>query len=662
MLVAHGPAANSETFRLRSFLQADRGRRFCVVNQRGNETGVNTLYWRHRVALICVGLVLVTAGLYWPVTGHDFVNIDDPRFVTENAQVQAGLTWPGVVWAFQSVYTEAWQPLTWFSHILDCQIYGLNPGGHHLTSLLWHLANTVLLFLWLNGLTKSTWRSAFVAAFFAWHPLHVESVAWVCERKDVLSAFFWLATLLAYTRYVGKPGAAAYALVLVLFALGLMSKPMMVTLPCVLLLLDFWPFNRWHVNFGATPHGRPTLADFHNPSVIRKTVFLVAEKIPFFLLVLGMTAITLFAQKAGDSLSSLASLPLKVRVANALVSYLDYLTTTFWPTGLAYFYPYSFNLPLAPVVGGALILLVLTACALARVRRQPYLLVGWLWFVGTLVPTIGLVQFCIQARADRYTYIPSIGFFMMVVWGATELAERRPAMKQFLAGLGGLALAGCLAVSSVQLSYWKDSMSLSRHAIKVTENNYVALESLGRTLSSMGQPQRAITFFAQASAVAPTWPQGQFNYGFTLGLVGQTNEAIERLRAAVNLVPGVAAGRSFLGLELLKFGRTDEALREFAAAAQLDPRSADAQLQWGTALAKNNQPAEAMPHFLEALRLEPRSPTGALAHCRLAQALQHQGKLGDAVQHFREALRQTPNLAEAKTGLDAIISAHPELR
>lgn len=561
---------------------------------------------RYRVAIISLGLMLATAALYWPVSHHDFINVDDPRFVTENSQVRAGLTWPGMVWAWHSVYTESWQPVTWLSHMLDCQLYGLKAGAHHLTSLGFHLANTVLLFLWLNGLTRAAWRSAFVAALFALHPLHVESVAWVCERKDVLSAFFWLLALLAYTRYVRKPGVGWYGASLGLFALGLMSKPVVVTLPCVLLLLDFWPFNRWQLNFSggsAEPPGK-----FIGRPVLRKTLLLVAEKIPFFLLVLAMAAITLAAQKSGGSLGSLAGCPLSVRVSNALVAYFKYLSTTFWPVHLAYVYPYSFDLPAALVAASALLLAVWTACCVARMRLQPWLLVGWLWFLGTLVPTIGLVQFCLQARADRYTYLPSIGLFIVVVWGICDWSERWTARRIVLPALGALALIGCLAVSTIQLGYWQNSLTLARRAIEVTDGNYVAYESAGRAIAAMGQPKRALTFFAEASRLAPAWPQGQFNYGLTLADVGETNEAIQHLQAAVSLVPGYPEGRCSLGETLLRFNRTSEAIRQFAEAARLDPRSATTQWRWGTALAQENKTDDAVAHLSEALRLRPDFP------------------------------------------------------
>lgn len=521
--------------------------------------------------------------------------------------------------------------MTWFSHMLDCELYGVKAGGHHLTSLLFHVANTLLLFLWLNDLTKATGRSAFVAALFAWHPLHVESVAWVCERKDVLSAFFWFLALMAYTRYVRKPRAGAYLLVLGLFALGLMSKPMVITLPCVLLLLDFWPFNRFGVKFipdsEAVSKGNddPRLASFIDRTSLRKTIPLIGEKIPFFLLALGMSAATIFAQKAGGSLAHLGGLAMHVRVANALASYLSYLSKTFWPSGLAYFYPYSFDIPLGLVLGSALLLMVWTTWFVMRVRQQPWLLTGWLWFLGTLVPTIGLVQFCIQARADRYTYIPGIGLFIVMVWGLNDLFKRWPARRQLLPVGGGLALAGCLAASSVQLGYWQSNITVARHAIEVTDGNYVAYESLGEAIAALGQPERATNFFAEAVRIAPNWPQGQFNFGITLSEIGQTNDAIEHLETAVKLAPDFPEGHSLLGQTLLRFGKTDAAIREFTGELKL-------------------------------------TPGDARAHYRLALALEQQGNFTGATEHCREALRQTPRFPEARAALDRILSAHSGLK
>lgn len=644
---------------------------------------------RSRVA-ICLVLALGTLALYWPVTHYDFTNVDDTRFVTENPTVQAGLTWPGAIWAFKSVYTEAWQPITWFSHMLDCQIYGLKAGGHHLTSVLFHVANTLLLFLWLENLTRLPWRSAFVAALFAWHPLHVESVAWVCERKDVLSAFFWLLALMAYTRYARKPGVLAYLPVLALYALGLMSKPIIITLPCLCLLLDFWPLNRFQLwsEAAGTSAWKPL-----DKGLARRAALLIAEKVPFLVLAAGMSAIAIYAQKAGGSLAGLSGFPMSIRIENALASYLSYLTTTFWPARLAYFYPYSFHIPLTVVLESGLLLAIWTIWFAMRIRQQPYLLVGWLWFLGTLVPTIGLVQFCIQARADRYTYIPSVGLFLVVVWGVNDLFARWPERKKYLPVIGGLALAACLAVSSVQIRYWQNSFTVAAHALEVTQDNYVASEALGRAITAMGHPDKAVPFIAEAVRIAPEWPQGQFNLGITEAEIGNTNEAIEHMQDAVRLAPDFLEGRLSFGRILFRFGKTDEAIQQFAEAARLAPQSADAQFNWGIALVTQNKIAEAIPHFSEAVRLNPanadgwfnlglaclnthepdkaaaafaeeakRAPNDTKAHFRLAQALEQQGKFAEAVLQYRQALRLTPGFPEASSALDRILSLHPDLK
>jgi len=392
-------------------------------------------------------------------------------------------------------------------------------------------------------------------------------------------------------------------------------------LPCVLLLLDFWPFNRFELNFS----GQKPAAFFQDKTLVRKAALLFVEKIPFFILVLGLTAATLFAQRAGGSLASIGSLPLPVRMANALVSYLMYISEAFCPVGLAFFYPYSFQLPPALVLEGALVLLMGTGWFVLRARQQPCLLVGWLWFLGTLVPTIGLVQFCIQARADRYTYLPSIGLFIVVVWGVSDLFAGWPAWRRIPPILGGLALAGCLIASSVQLGYWQNSLKLARHAIEVTDGNYVAYESLGESITGMGQPEHATNFFAEAVRLAPDWPQGRFNYGITLSMVGQTNAAIENLKAGVKLVPDFPLGRSRLGLTLLKFGRTDEAAQELAAAVRLQPDDPDTRFELG-------------------------------------EALERQGKFAGAVAQYDEALRRKPGLAGAREALDHLLSAHPDLK
>jgi len=623
--------------------------------------------------VISLALVLVTATLYWPLLHHEFINLDDEAYITANPHVQAGLSRASLAWAFQIGYAAYWHPLTWISHMLDCQLYGLNPAGHHLTSLLFHIANTLLLFFWLSRLTGTVWRSAFVAALFAWHPLHVESVAWACERKDVLSSFFFLLTLLAYTSYVShKAGRAAlfYLLSLCCFAGGLMSKPMVVTLPFVLLLLDFWPLQR----FNAPAHQR-----------------LFLEKIPFFALAAAGSAVTYFAQKGGGAVWA-AGLPLSSRLANALVSYLRYLSKSFWPVDLAVVYPYPHQWPVFLIVAALLMLVFGTGLLLWRVRQNPYGLVGWLWFLGTLVPTIGIVQVGPQSMADRFTYLPGIGLFIAVAWGLNDLVRLRPRWQPVVTSAGGVALLACLLVTRMQLKFWQDSITLMRHAIAVTTDNYIAYNCLGRALEDAGQPDEAFACYLKSVGIESHFPNSQYNLGMAWQKRGRPADAVEHLDAAVKLVPDNAAARFYLGTALMSAGLPDKAIEQFNEALQLDPgliaahnqlalfyikhgRTADAiahfsdvvrlqpdnpeaHFNLGLALLDNHEPAEAAVQFTEELRL---NPNETRAHYRLAQALQQQNQLAEAVRHYREALRLTPEFPEAKKELDSLLAAHPEL-
>jgi len=631
----------------------------------------------HR-ARICFGLVLATTALYWPVIGHDFINIDDPRFVTHNQHTQSGLTWPGICWAFQTVQTENWHPLTWISHMTDCQFFGTNAGGHHLTSLLLHVANTVLVFLLLEQMTGATWRSAFVAALFAWHPLHVESVAWVAERKDVLCAFFWLSSMMAYARYSKKADRFSYILSWLLFAAALMSKPMAVTLPFVLLLLDFWPLKRFQ--------------KFPAQNRMWTVATLAVEKIPFFALTLVLSIVTVFTQNAGGELMPLAKLPLQTRVASSLFGYVIYLSKTFWPSKLAVFYPYFSHFPASQIIGAALLLAALTTLCILSARQRPWLLVGWFWFLGTLIPVIGLVQVGLQSVADRYTYFPSLGLFIGVVWELAKLFSSGPRKEKLLLSFGGAALAGYFCATAIQLVYWQNSMTLAARAMKVTSNNYVAYDSMGRALAALGQFQRAVPFCAEAVRIEPDWPQGQFSLGIALGDIGRTNEAIEHLQIGVKLAPNFPDGRFCLGQMLMRCGKPDAAIDQFAEVLRLDPTYVDAQMSWGVVLATQGKIVEAIPHFTTAVRLKPNdpdmrfnlglalldnhqpaeaaaqffeelrlTPNETRAHYRLAQALQQQGKSAEASLHYCEALRLTPNFPDARNQLAKLLVEHPEL-
>ena len=626
-------------------------------------------------AVICLALALVTAALYWPMTHHEFVAFDDEGYITGNPHVNAGLTWSGAVWAFQSGYAANWHPLTWISHMLDCQLYGSYPGGHHATNLLLHIANTLLLFLLLNQMTGALWRSAFVAALFAWHPLHVESVAWAAERKDVLSGFFFLLTLIAYTRYVTSDkcqvtGTASflsrvkchvspyYFLALFFFACGLMSKPMVVTLPFVLLLLDFWPLGRFSsFKFQVSSSEKPSTLNIQ-PSTESATR-LICEKLPFFALALAGSMVTYLVQKSGGAFWSSNVLPLQLRVPNALVAYVRYISKTFWPVDLAFIYPYPRHWPAGLAAGAALMVLLWTGLFLWRARRNPYLFVGWFWFLGTLVPTIGLVQVGVQSMADRYMYLPGIGLFILVVWGLNDVLNLRPQWRPMLTLAGGVSLAGCLAVASLQLGYWQNSMRLFLHAVKVTTDNYAAYNCLGGVLEKAGKKDEAMALYAESVRVQSDYPLGQFNLGMMLLENGRTEEGLSHLNTAARLMPHNPDLQFDLGNFWLQHGRLDEAVGHFTNALADRPAFPEAHNGLGIALLQQSKLNEAVAQFSEALRLK---PDYADAHRNLALALTQQGRTGEAISHYREALRLTLRFPNALNELAWILATAPDAK
>ena len=479
--------------------------------------------------LICLLLALITLALYWPATHFDFVNYDDPDYIIYNPPIQHGITGAGLVWAFKTSHASNWHPLTWVSHMADCALYGLNPGGHHLTNLLFHTANVVLLYLVLCQWTGAPWRSALVAALFAWHPLHVESVAWVSERKDVLSAFFWLLTLAAYGCYA-KGRKVCYCLALLFFALGLLSKPMVVTLPFVLLLLDYWPLKRI-----ATPG-------------------LFLEKIPFFALAALECVATLWAQTGANSVVSLGILPFSARIANALVSCVLYLWKMLWPADLALPYPYSHLWTIWPAAGAAGLLLLISAGAILRARRQPYLIVGWLWFLGTLAPVLGLVQAGIQPMADRYSYVPLIGVFIMAAWAIPGAWTRWPRPGLVFSAVVAGALGFLLTGAEMQLQYWRDSVTLFSHTVAVTRNNILAEYNLAEALARQGDEVQAVVHYQKALAIEPNRVEAHYNCQrqahYNLGLIfrarRQWAKAEAQFRACLRDDPNLARARNNL--------------------------------------------------------------------------------------------------------------------
>lgn len=575
-------------------------------------------------ALICLVLALGTTALYWPITSHPFIIFDDEEYVTANAHVTSGLSWENFRWAFEGAHAANWHPLTWLSHQLDCTLFGLNAGGHHLVNLLFHVANTLLLFVFLRGATGAIWRSALVAALFAWHPLHVESVAWASERKDVLSTFFWLLTLMAYVRYARNRNWFVYSAALIFFALGLMSKPMVVTLPFVLLLLDFWPLRRisnweFQISNPETSEGAPA------PSLQSSTYSLLLEKIPFFLLAIGGCAATLLAQSGGGAISQT---PLTERFANAALAYARYVAKTFWPADLAIVYPHPRHWSLVLALGATALLAVWTMLCVRNWRRNPFLAFGWFWFLGTLVPTIGLIQVGAQSMADRYTYIPSIGFFIALVWGAAEFCATKPRGNVIYLICAGSALIGCLLTASIQISFWRDSTGLFLHALEVTQDNYVAANTLGKAFEKTGDPKdkvRARVLYREAVRLEPRYPHGQFN----------------------------------LAMSLLEFGETAEALQHLKAAADLEPRDPDIQFDLGIYFTQHASWTNAAICFSNSIAIR---PDFAPAQCNFAAALANLGRFAEAAPHYREALRLKPDFTDAKKQLNRLLTDHPELR
>jgi tetratricopeptide (TPR) repeat protein len=591
-----------------------------------------------RDAVVALVVSVVLAGLtvlvYCPCFDHPFIKLDDQDYVTQNAHVQAGLTAEGVRWAFTTFACGNWHPLTWLSLQLDATLFGgRNAGGFHLTNVLLHAASAALLFLVLARMTGAVWRPALVAALFALHPLHVESVAWVAERKDVLSTLFWVLTLAAYLAYVRRPGVGRYLLVALALGLGLLAKPMLVTLPFVLLLLDYWPLRRW-----------PPAVPFHR---------LLLEKVPLLALVLASCVLTAVAQSRFQAVRSFASYPLDVRVANALLAYVSYLGKALWPAHLAVYYPHpGAAVPVVQVVGAGLLLAALTALALALGRRRPYLAVGWLWYLGTLVPVIGLVQVGDQALADRYTYVPLIGLFLMLTWGAADLVEVLNLSGLWAAGAAAVVLAACVALTWTQLGYWKSDLDLWEHALAVTGPNLMAHCHLAECLHERGKIEAARKEYERAVAVAPGRAEPHNALGNELRDLGRSEEAAAEYRTALRLDPGLVTAHYNLGLVLDDLGRQDEAVAEFRQALALDPGFLLAHCNLGLCYSRQGRLEAAVAEFEAAVALDSQLPQ---PHSTLGDLLRDLGRLEEAAAEYRTALRLDPRLVAAHDNLGFVL-------
>lgn len=602
-----------------------------------------------RELLVALLLAAVTSGVYWSVGTHDFINYDDPVYVTENPHVQAGLTRAGVVWAFTGITNDQrtyWHPLTWLSQMLDCQMFGVKAGAHHVVNLCFHGANTLLLFLLFRRMTGALWRSAMVAALFALHPMQVDTVAWVAERKNLLSTLFWLLTLLAYVRYARRPGTARYLLVCLLFACGLMAKPMLVTVPFVLLLLDYWPLRRLPSRFLAT--GKPGSPEFFAKAAPR---WLLLEKLPLLVMSGVSATITIWGHRHLGLLVSVDHLPLGLRLVNSLVSYASYLGKAVWPANLAVFYPLHPNWPWWQPVSAGLLLLLISLLALKLVGRRPYLLAGWLWFLGTLVPVIGVLQVSDQAMADRWVYVPLIGLLVMVVWGVADLlsAERRRPIGVLASGV---VLAACAVAASAQLRHWQDSESLFRHALAVTRENYLAHLNLGAALALKRELAEAGTQLDEALKLKPDSPLAHYDRGNVFGLQGNLVRAEAEYVRALTLKPDYAECQFNLGNVLALQKKFEEAELHFLEALRLKLDYADAHIHLGNLLVIQGRAGEAIPHCLAGLKIKPDS---AEAYYCLGNALALQLKPAEAKANYLSALRIKSGYAEAHAKLGDLL-------
>jgi len=642
----------------------------------------------------CLLLAMATLVVYWPVQDCDFINLDDKIFITRNAHIQAGLSFQGLLQTLSERTGGIWQPVTTLTYLLDVTLFGRDPTGPHIINLLWHIANSVLLFLVMREMTGAHWRSLVVAALFALHPAHVESVAWLSERKDVVSMFFGLLALWAYARYASgsrmrarqgpeppspelgcaRPQARRYyALALLCFVLGLMSKPMLVTLPCLLLLLDFWPLERFRIGGGFPA---------------RELRPLVLEKLPFFALSAVACLVTVWTQQEVGAIQPLSNSPLPLRLENSLVAYVRYLGKLFWPADLVLPYPAAPHWPWVTVAYAAALLAGLSALALWLAPRLPFLLTGWLWYLGTLVPVIGLMQVGEQGLADRYTYLPYVGMFLVLSWGAGALLAGNPGLRTAAAALAIALVSTCAVLTREQLRYWHDSGALFTHTLAVTKDNWVAcfslglyladqehteeaivlyrralklqprstevLSSLGGALAKAGRTDEALTYFTRVLQAKPHDALTHYRLANTLAGLGQSDEAIAHYRLAIESQPDYVEAINNLAVALFKRGRLDEAIEQFKAALARIPNDPNTRCNLANALAVQHRWAEAGQQYVEAARLQPELPA---AHFGLASVLLQLGRYDEAMTQLKEVLRLDPENTAARQQLERLQGA-----
>jgi tetratricopeptide (TPR) repeat protein len=594
--------------------------------------------------ILLLALTGVIFAVYWKVTSYGFISYDDTSYVTENPDIQKGLSFKTAAWAFTTLSNANWHPLTWLSHMLDYDLYGLSPSGHHLTNLLLHAANTILIVILLYYATGQYRQGLFVAALFALHPLHIQSVAWVAERKDLLCAFFWIITLLLYSVFVRRRSVLFYLLSIVSYAMGLMAKPMLVTLPFVMLLWDYWPLGRFG-NSAQSGYG----------AGLRGYLGAVVEKIPFIALSVGSSVITYYAQLISEAVVPVKNWSFISRIMNAAVSYVAYIVKMFWPDNLAIIYPLPHTVPLTLALAAGFLLTGISCLIFFFARRRyPYLLVGWLWYLGTLVPVIGIVQVGQQAMADRYTYMPLLGLFIMIAWGFGSLAENHPGRRLLLSSLAGLVLSALAVCTFIQLSYWKDSITLFSQAVKVVPGNSVACRILGNNLAKEGRTAEGTRYLAEALRIDPQDWIAESDLGLALEGKDRTAEAIYHYTRALTINPRFANAHFNLGNILLKTGKYQEAAGHYLEAIKAEPGRIDARANLGVALYKEGKPREAIEIFREVL---PMYAGDAAMNYFLGLAYASVGSIEESIICFEKALSIKPDFPEARHNLEAALAA-----
>ncbi len=598
----------------------------------------DTLFGIRSDVMVSLFLVIVTLSVYWQVTNYEFVNYDDLIYMTENHHIQNGFTLKSLSWSFGLTHEVRtyWHPLTWLSHILDFQLYGLKSVMHHLTSLIIHMANSILLFLVFQRMTGELWKSAFVAALFALHPINVDSVAWIAERKNVLSTLFWMLTIFAYVRYSERPGPSRYLLTFFSLALGLLAKPMLVTLPFVLLILDCWPLKRLR------------LPEF---SVISR---LVVEKIPFFALSGALIYISVLSQGGAGAVVTTPARPISLRIANALVSYVSYIGKMVWPQDLAVHYPYPHIVPLWKAACAGVFLLSVSSLVFLAIKRKPYLAVGWLWFIGTLIPVIGLVQTGLwPAMSDRWAYVPLIGLFIIITWGTPKLVSQWRHKKTVLTIMATGILSIFTVATWLQARHWANSIALFDHAIQVTTNNSVAHFNLGTALANQGRTAEAIEHFSHALRIKSGNASVHKHLALALSDQGRISEAVEHFSYALRIKPDYAEAFNGLGVALGKKGQMMEAIECFSHALRIKPDYAEAHNNLGVALQNEGRLNEAIGHYYAALKI---NPANFYAHFNLGGCLTDLGRYKDAIRHFAAALKINPGSSEAHRARETTLS------